>query len=283
MAIKIVTDSTSDLNPDLAKELDIFVVPVNVHFGQESFRDGVELSTDQFFEKLVSSREVPTTSAPSPGTFLEVYRPLVEAGHQIVSIHISGKVSATLDSARQAASQLSSGDIHIIDSMQVSMSLGLQVIAAAESVKEGANLEEILEKVETASNQVQILAIFDTLEFLKRGGRVGKARALIGSLLRMKPMLTVREGEVASLGVSRSRAQGVEYLVNIAKGRAPLKKAAVFYSTSNQEAEEVLEQMKPLVESGNVIVSRLGAALGVHSGPGAWGIAIQSDTTESSS
>ncbi|MEE2701223.1 MAG: DegV family protein [Chloroflexota bacterium] len=283
MAIKIVTDSTSDLNPDLAKDLDILVVPVNVHFGQESFRDGVELSTDQFFEKLVSSREVPTTSAPSPGTFLEVYRPLVEAGHQIVSIHISDKVSATLDSARQAASQLSSGDIHIIDSMQVSMSLGLQVITAAESVKEGANLEEILEKVETASNQVQILAIFDTLEFLKRGGRVGKARALIGSLLRMKPMLTVREGEVASLGVSRSRAQGVEYLVNIAKGRAPLKKAAVFYSTSNQEAEEVLEQMKPLVESGNVIVSRLGAALGVHSGPGAWGIAIQSDTTESSS
>ena len=283
MAIKIVTDSTSDLNPDLAKDLDIRVVPVNVHFGQESFRDGVELSTDQFFEKLVSSREVPTTSAPSPGTFLEVYRPLVEAGHQIVSIHISDKVSATLDSARQAASQLSSGDIHIIDSMQVSMSLGLQVITAAESVKEGANLEEILEKVETASNQVQILAIFDTLEFLKRGGRVGKARALIGSLLRMKPMLTVREGEVASLGVSRSRAQGVEYLVNIAKGRAPLKKAAVFYSTSNQEAEEVLEQMKPLVESGNIIVSRLGAALGVHSGPGAWGIAIQSDTTESSS
>ena len=280
MAVRIVTDSTADLPPELVRELDITVVPCNVHFGQETFLDGVELDTDRFYERLTTEPQLPTTSQPSPGAFLEVYRDLVEAGHQVVSIHVSGKLSGTMNSALQAKEQLGNAPLEVVDSHQVSLALGLAVTAAARAVKNGASYEDTLQVTRRALGQVHLFFLLDTLEYLRRGGRIGKVRGFLGSLLRVRPLLTVREGTVESLTNVRSRAAGVQYILTIAEERAPLQQVAVMYSTTPQEADALAERVRPLVPDGTVIHARVGPVLGTHTGPGAIGIAVQSEKTD---
>ncbi len=279
MAIKIVTDSTADLPPELARELDITVVPCNVHFGQETFLDGVELDADRFYERLITESQLPTTSQPSPGAFLEVYRGLVDAGHQVVSIHVSDKLSGTMNSARQAKEQLGDAPLEVVDSHQVSLALGLLVTAAARAVKDGAHYEETLQVTRHALDQVQFFALLDTLEYLRKGGRIGKVQGFVGSLLHVRPIITVKEGVVESVIKVRSRARGVQYMLSIAEERAPLQQVAVMYATTPLEADELAERVRPLVADGTVIHARVGPVLGTHAGPGAIGIAFQSEKT----
>ena len=279
MAVRIVTDSTADLPTDLVRELDITVVPCNVHFGQETFLDGVELDADRFYERLATEAQLPTTSQPSPGAFLDVYRGLLEAGHQVVSIHLSSKLSATMDSALQAKGQLGDAPLEVVDSQQVSLALGLAVTAAARAVKDGASYEDALQVTHRALGQVQFFALLDTLEYLRRGGRIGKVRGFVGSLLRVRPMITAREGMVESLTNVRSRAQGIQHMLTIAEERTPLQQVAVMHSTTPQEADELAERVRSLVPGGNVIRARVGPVLGTHAGPGAIGIAVQSEKT----
>lgn len=276
MAVRIVTDSTSDLPPGLAQELEITVVPCNVHFGQETFLDGVELDTDSFYSRLVKESQLPTTSQPSPGNFLKVYSGLVEAGHQVVSVHVSSTLSGTLNSAMQAKEQLPGAVVEIVDSRQVSLALGLAVTAAARAAKDGASLEDTLSVTRQALGQVQFFALLDTLEYLRRGGRVGKVKGFVGSLLRVRPLITVRNGVVESVVSVRSRAAGIQYMVTLAEERSPLQQAAVMHSTGLEEALVLADRMRPLVPGGTVIQARVGPVLGTHTGPGALGIAIQS-------
>ena len=280
MAVKIVTDSTADLPPELARELDIAVVPLNVHFGEETFLDGVDLDADVFFQRLMTEPRLPTTSQPSPGAFLEVYRGLVEAGHQVVSIHISEKLSNTMNSVLRAREQLGDAPLEVVDSYQASLGLGLVATAAARAVKEGASYEETLQATRHALGQVQVFALLDTLEYLQKGGRVGKVRGFIGSLLRVRPLITVREGMVESVISVRSRAQGLQYMVTIAEERAPLQQVAVIHSTTPEEADELAEKVRSLVSDGTVIKGRFGPVLGTYLGPGAIGIALQSEKTD---
>lgn len=280
MAVKIVTDSTADLPGELARELDITVVPLNVHFGEETFLDGVDLDADQFFERLVSSSQLPTTSQPSPGVFLEIYRELTQAGHQVVSIHISDKLSGTLNSARQALEQLGDAPVELIDSLQVSMGLGLAVTAVAKVVKQGASYEEALQAARTVTGEVQVFALLDTLEYMQKGGRIGRVRAIIGGLLRVRPIVTVKDGVAHSDATARSRALGIRHMLGVAERRAPLKQVAVCYSTSSEEADELEEKVRPFVSDGNVVRARFGPVLGTYLGPGAVGIAVQSEKTE---
>ncbi|MBI4338650.1 MAG: DegV family protein [Chloroflexi bacterium] len=277
MAVKIVTDSTSDIPQEVARELDITVVPLNVRFGQESFLDGVEISSEVFFQRLAAAESLPATSQPSPGVFLEVYQRLLSQGHQVVSIHISEHLSGTLNSARQAKEEMGDAAVEIIDSLQASMGLGLVVTAAAQAVRGGASYQEAVQAARGAMGEVQVFAVLDTLEYLQKGGRVGKVRALVGSLLRMRPIITVREGIVHSLSIARSRAQGVQYLITVAEERAPLKQAAVVFSTTSQEADELVERLRPLVTGGRVMRARFGPVLGTYVGPGSWGMALQSE------
>ncbi len=279
MTIKIVTDSTADLPPELVEELGITVVPLNVHFGEETFLDGVNLDVDQFFQRLTTEPNLPTTSQPSIGAFLEVYRGLAEAGHQVVSIHISDLLSGTMNSALQAKEQVGDASVEVVDSYQASMGLGLVVTAAAHAVKDGASYEEAIQVARGAAGQVQVFALLDTLEYLKKGGRIGKVRGFIGSLLRVRPMITIREGTVDSLINVRSRAQGLQYMLTIAEERAPLKQVAVVHSTTPEEAKELVERVRPHVSGGVVINGRFGPVLGTHLGPGAIGIVLQSEKT----
>ncbi len=281
MSVKIVTDSTADLPTDVVKALGITVVPLTVRFGQESFLDGVELSSEAFFQRLAASKALPTTSQPSPGVFLETYRKLLDAGHQVVSVHISEKLSGTLNSARQAKDQLPGSAIETLDSQQATLGLGLVVMAAAKAVQQGASLVEAVAVAREAVGQVQVFGILETLEYLQKGGRIGKVRALVGSLLKVRPMITVREGVPHSLGLARSRNQAMQYLLTVARERAPLKQAAVVYSTTPQEAEQLADQVQQYVQNGKVLMARFGPVLGTYVGPGAWGLVVQSEKTDS--
>ncbi len=277
MAVRVVTDSTADIPQDLVKELDISVVPLTVQFGDKSFQDGVDITPDQFFQWLTESSQLPTTSQPSPGAFLDVYRGLLEAEHQVVSIHISDNLSGTLNSARQAKEQLGDVPLEIIDSRQAAISLGLVVIATARAAKDGASYEETQAVAKRVLGQVQLFALLDTLEYLRKGGRVGKVRGFIGTLLHVRPIITVIDGIVQSVISVRSRDQGIRYMLTLAEERAPLLQAAVFHSTTPDQADELAEQVRPLVSDGNVIIGRVGPVIGTHVGPGTVGVVFQSE------
>jgi len=203
----------------------------------------------------------------------------VEAGHQVVSIHISEKLSGTMNSALQAKEQLGDAPLEVVDSSQVSLGLGLVATAAAHAVKEGASYEETLQATRRAVGQVQVFALLDTLEYLQKGGRIGKVRGFIGSLLRVRPVITVREGIAQSLTSVRSRAIGLQYMITHAEEQAPLQQVAVIHSTKPEEANELAEKVRPLVSDGAVIKGRFGPVLGTYLGPGAIGIALQSEKT----
>ena len=282
MAIRIVTDSTADLPPEIAEQLGITVIPLNVHFGEETFLDGVDIFPDEFFARLKAARQLPTTSQPSPGKFMEVYGSLAEAGDQIVSIHISDKLSGTLNSARQAKEQMEGSSIEIIDSRQAALGTGLVAMAAAKAAQQGASCEAVLEEANSAVEQVQLFGLLDTLEYLRKGGRIGMVRGVIGTLLKVRPIITVRDGIVQSETSVRSRAYGTQYMVTLAEERAPLKQAAVMHSSTDEEAEALAERLRPLVADGQVLQGRIGPVVGTHAGPGVIGIVVQSENTPQS-
>ena len=277
MAIRIVTDSTADLPAEVAEQLGITVVPLNVHFGEETFLDGIDILHDEFFQRLAAARQLPTTSQPSPGKFIEAYRQLAEAGDQIVSIHISEQLSGTMNSARQAKEQMEGGSIEIIDSRQATLGTGLVAIAAAKAAQQDASYEAVLDEANRAVEQVQLFGLLETLEYLRKGGRIGKVRGFVGSLLKVRPIITVRDGIVQSATSVRSRSYGIQYMVTLAEERAPLKQAAVMHSSTTEEAEELAERLRPLVADGQVMQGRIGSVVGTYGGPGVIAIALQSE------
>ncbi|MBI2165133.1 MAG: DegV family protein [Chloroflexi bacterium] len=276
MAVRVVTDSTADLPSGLAQKLGIAVVPLNVHFGSQVFQDGVELSHEEFYRRLVSEPRLPTTSQPSVGTFLDIYRSLAEGAEGIVSIHISAKVSGTWNSAHQAAQEIQGRcPIAVVDSRQVSLGVGLVALAAARLSQAGASYDQVVAEANKASGEVAVLSLLDTLEYLERGGRIGKARAFLGSLLHIKPILTVKEGEAYPLERVRSRSRGVERLVGLVKEAAPLADLAVLHTTSQEEAQALAERVQPFLPDRQVHVARHSPVMGTYLGPGALGVAYR--------
>ncbi len=275
MAVKVVTDSTSDLPPDMARELDITVVPLNVHFEDQVYKDGIDITPDDFYQRLVSTPKLPTTSQPSVGDFLQVYRELAEAGDEIVSVHISAKLSGTFNSAIQAREALGDGGrIHIIDTQQAAIALGLVAKEAAQMVQGGASCQEVVEGVERSLPHTHCFCLLDTLEYLQKGGRIGKAQAFLGSLLRIKPIITVREGEAHPLGRVRTRSQGLAKMEQMAREFASIKELCVAYSTSPEDAEALCQHLGELVPRDEIMVCRFGPVLGTYLGPGAVGMAV---------
>ncbi len=273
MTVRVITDSTADLPSEMAAELGIEVVPLNVHFGTDTFRDGIDLSADEFYERLVASSRPPTTSQPSVGAFLEVYQKALEGADGIVSVHISAKVSGTWNSAVQAREQLSdSSKVTVVDTGQASMGLGWVAVAAARAAQAGASMDEVASLARSAAEQVRVLFLVDTLEYLQKGGRIGKAQAMFGSVLAIKPILTIQEGEVHPLERVRTRGKGVARLVQLVQEAAPLQSMAVLYTTTEDEARALAERLGPCVPSGQVIVGRLGTVVGTYAGPGLLGV-----------
>ena len=279
MSVRIVTDSTSDLPPEICRELDITVVPLTVNFGDTGYKDGVDLSADEFYKKLIAADKLPTTSQPSAGAFAEAYKDVAKDTDEILSIHISGKLSQTYNSARLAASEMEgSCNIQVMDSLQVSMGLGCIVMAAARAARGGASMEDLQQLVSRMMPETRTFALLETLEYLAKGGRIGKVQAYLGNSLRplaifkVIPIVEVRDGEAHPLTRVRTRHKGLDRLLTEVHSAAGITMAGIAYSTNRQEAESVLETLRPLVSSDNLVLSRFGPVLGTHLGPGALGL-----------
>lgn len=273
--VAIVTDTTADLTPEMVEELGVTVVPLQVIFGNEAYREGVEITTEEFYERLVKSRQLPTTSAPSVGDFQEVYERLLEEVDSIVSIHIGAKLSATIEAAQTARQSLAKPErIEIVDSQAVSVEIAFVVMEAVEAARAGAKLAEVKAVAESAVPRTQVRFMLDTLEYVRRGGRIGRARAYLGTLLRIKPILSFREGELYPEERVRTRARGLERIIQWAVRHQKVKRAAVGYSTTLDEAESIRERLAMAFPNVKVYLVRFGPVLGTHGGPGNVGVGI---------
>ena len=276
MGVKVVTDSTADLPPALAGWLGVTVVPANVHFGEEVYRDGLEITGDRFYQRLVASSRLPTTSQPTVGDFLRAYERVGGTTDEIISVHVSSKLSGTLNSAAQAKAEYR-GDcrIEIIDSLQGSMGLGMLVIAAAEAAQRGDSLDQVVSETMAAIPKVGFMGLLDTLEYLEKGGRIGKAQAFLGSLLQIKPLLTIRDGEAHPLERARTRAKGVDRMCELVEEMMPLEDLAVVYTTTPEEARALALRLQVFMPQGEVRLSQIGPAVGTYLGPGVLGVAYR--------
>ena len=275
MAVKIVTDSLSDITSDLAQELGVTVVPLTVLFGHETFLDRVTMTTDEFYHRLVHGTVWPTTTQPPPGDFVNVYNKLAEETDEILVVTLSSKLSGTYESALNAKSLTEKKcRIEVIDSQKVAMSLGLIVIAAAKAAQTGKNLDELTDLVRRAMPQSHIIIYFDTLKYLAKGGRIGKAQGLLGSLLSVKPILTVKDGEMAPLTRVRAQAAGMDYLYNFIAGFSHIEELAVEHATTPDEADKLVERLGSVFPKERIYRSTISPVLGVHAGPNALAVTV---------
>lgn len=276
MTVRIVTDSTADLPLPLAQQLGISIVPLSVIFGDEVYREGIDITYDLFYDKLVRSKVLPTTSAPSVGDFLAVYEPLLAETDEIVSIHLSSKLSATYNNACQAAQVLADRGVRVevIDSRLISFGLTFVAAAAARAALGGAGVEQIRAVVERTVPRVHIVFVLDTLEYVRRGGRIGRARAFLGGVLRVKPLLSIRDGEVHPEERVRTKAHAMERIYQIVISYPRIQEVAIAYSTNPQDAEDMRRRLAQALPHVNIYVTRVGPVIGTHGGPGVLGVGL---------
>ena len=269
--VRIVTDSTADLTPEQQRTAGITVVPLNVHFGDEVFRDHVDLSTDEFFRRLKASPQLPRTSQPSVGAFEEAYRSLGQGGDQIVSVHLSSKVSGTYNSALMAAQSVGEGKIDVVDSLSTSMALGFMALEGAKLARAGRDRQSVTERLRSLVPQSRVICVVDTLTYLERGGRIGKARALLGSLLNVKPILQLKDGEVVPLGRARGRPQALSRLVELLERDGAVSQLAIMHGAAQSDAEQLRQRVASRYPGVDIQLTEIGAVLGTHTGPGVIG------------
>lgn len=270
--VAIVTDSTADLPPELARSRSITVVPLTLHFESKSLLDGIDITPSDFYRQLPAATTHPTTSQPSPARFAEAYKELLTDHEAVVSIHISEKLSGTFDSALQGADLTDPKRVHVIDSQLVSMSLGLVTLAAAEMVQQGMTAESIEQKVLAMRQQVQTYFSVATLEFLRRGGRIGRASAFLGSVLQVKPVLCIRDGLVTPLERVRTFDRALNRVVDLVRAvdRGKGVCAIVGHADAAHDAERVARELEPITET--LMIQPLGPVVGAHAGPGVVGV-----------
>lgn len=277
MAVRILTDSTADIPQEQAQELGITIVPLTVFFGDEAYLDGVELDNAGFYRKLQSSKALPRTSQPSPAAFQEAYERLIEEGATgILSVHLSGKLSGTYQSACTARDTLPEDmkkvPIDIVDSQSISVGMSPAIIQAAKEAREGLGLEEIKAHLLDMLLRTRVLGVLDTLEYVKRGGRIGGARALLGNMLSVKPIVSLKEGEVVPVEQPRTRSKAYARIAQLVREMGNVEQLSI--AESNDEVgQQLVEALKP-VYSGNLPIYKLGAVLGTHTGPGTAAVSV---------
>ena len=273
MPVRIVTDSAADLPPDEAVRLGVEVVPLSIRFGTEEFTDGVDLSVAEFYEKLSSSDALPETSAPSPGAFEAAFRRQAEAGADaVVCINLSEGLSATIQSARNAATAVADDiDVRVIDSRSITAGLGTQVTLAAEAAAGGAGVDDVVALVEDLVGRTHVIGALDTLENLKKGGRIGGAQALLGSLLSIKPLLDISTGEVAEAGKARTRRKALEWLRDQIFARPRVEHLCVAHGGA-PDLDDMLALLAPKYPADTIRVTTIGPTIGTHGGPRVMGL-----------
>ncbi len=275
--IHLVTDSTSDFTPAECKSLGVRSVPLTVRFGDEQFRDGIDLSTDDFYRRLTSDGVFPTTSQPSPDAFTTIYRELLATpGDVVLSIHISAKLSGTLPSASLAAQDFD-GRVTVFDSQSVSAGLQHSVRTAARMVSDGFDTAEIVEALESRRDVSRIYVLLDTLTYLHRGGRIGGAAAFLGGVLGVKPVIQIRDGVVQPHSRVRSHSKGLAALVDLVNDAGPLAALTVVYSTTPDVAANIAGQLQTSHPALAVHAAQVGPVVGTYAGPGAIGVAVVED------
>jgi DegV family protein with EDD domain len=275
MPVRVVTDSACDLPDDLIERYGIEVVPLTIRFGHEELVDRKELSTDEFWRRLADSDVLPETSAPSAGAFEGAFRRLMEDGATgIICINLSSKLSATMQSAQVAAQAVEADcPVVVVDSLLVSMGLGSLCLTAARRAADGDSLDSIVANVTDRRNRSKLYGTLDTLEFLKKGGRVGNARALLGSMLAIKPVVEVRDGVVEEAGKVRTRSKALRLLVDRVK-EGPFENLAVLHGNA-PDLDELLDLLEPLAPREEIVVGQIGPVIGTHAGPRVIGVTFQ--------
>ena len=276
--VKIVTDSSAYLLPETIAKYDIRVVPLKIAFGTEVYSEGIDISNEEFYQRLAKSSALPTTSQPSANDFIQAYSELTQQGYPIFSIHISSKLSGTINSALAAREAFPKAQIEVVD--WLSMGMGLLVLAAARAAEEGKGLLQIKAITKRLTARISILAMLDTLHYLWKGGRIGGATALIGSLLNIKPIVALGNGEVRPLAKVRSRTKGVDYMLKLmekqVEGNIPIR-GGVIHSRAFDEALALEREVRARFNCVELDLVELGPAFGTHTGPGTLGLAFYSD------
>ena len=279
MSVRIVTDSVADVPPQTVQELSITVIPLYVHFGKMAYRDGVDLTAGTFYEYLANAKTLPTTSVPSLGEFAERYDKLAEDTDEILVITISSKLSATYEAASQAVSLMKKKcRVKVVDSTLAIMAQGLVVIQAAEAAQGGASLDEIEEGIRHNISRVDMRAAFDTLKYLARGGRIGKAQALLGSMLNVNPIIGLKDGEVFPFGRERSRTKAIQHLCDFARSYSSIEKMSVEHAGSPDDSEILIEYLSSFYPRERIYISRSSPVIGTHTGPSLLVVAVLGDS-----
>jgi len=273
MKVRVVTDSASDLPPEVGAELGITVVPAQIQFGDEVFRDGIDLTTDEFYRRLQSSPTLPKTSPASISTFNSVYRRLAEEADAIISVHVVAKLSVTYDIARQASADLKC-PVSVVDSQTASMACGLLAITAAKAARAGESLKDIEGLLRQSIPCTVTYGVFGTLEYLARGGRIGKGQAFLGTLLKINPILAVKMSEVVPVERVRTRPRAVERMCEIVRGLGKLRELSVMRTTDPGEAEDVIQRLSSVFPPDKVYRASIGPSMGTQVGPDAVGVAL---------
>jgi DegV family protein with EDD domain len=276
MTVRIVADSTADIPLDEAASLGVTVVPLSILFGTESLRDQVDIAPEEFFRRLVAASDLPKTSQPPPAAFTEAYRRLLDEGASaILSIHISGKLSGTVNSARTARDSLPDPSlVTVLDSGTVTAEMAYGVRAAARVAARGGSVEEARAAAELALRHSHLVGLLDTLEYLQKGGRIGRARAWIGGLLNVKPMVHVKDGEVAPLERVRGRARAIDRLVELTAAHTDVADITLLHSATPEELERVKGRIEAAVPGVPVRTGWLGPVVGVYAGPNVVGTVV---------
>ncbi len=271
--VKIVTDSLADIPPALAKDLEITQVPCIVQFGDQEFRDRIDLTSAEFYKRLVASNSLPTTSQPATGVFQEIYAQVAQETNEILAIHTIASLSGIFNASRVAAENIPNVTIELIDSKQTTMALGWLVILAARAARAGHTLAEVKEIVADAIPRAHIIGALDTLEYAQRGGRLGKGQALVGTLLHVKPLISIVDGEVVPVENTRSQKRALERLVEIVLGSGPIQEIAVIHAAGEELAQKVKRLLSATLREDQIVMTETGPVLGTHVGPNAVGIA----------
>ena len=269
MTVKVITDSTADIPKTVVQELDISIVPIYVRFGEKTYRDGVDLSPDELYARLISSDIHPATSQPNPEDFVAAFSGQCDSADGIVSVHISSKISGTYNSASMAKKTLKSRcPIEVIDSKFNSAGLGLVVRAAARKALSGGTLAEVVAEANNAVAETRMFGMFKTMKYLARSGRVNKTIAAASQFLSVMPLLTFHDGEIARAGLVRTVTKGMDRIVDFVKNNLPVKELTIVHSKVLDEATLLEKRLLEFVSEDKISIAEMGAGLGVHGGPG---------------
>lgn len=277
--IALVTDSTAYMPPELVKKYNISVAPQIVIWGDQTYKDGIDIDSSEFFTRLKTAKEMPTTAQVSVVSFQEIFQDLVSKGFEVLALLISTKLSGTIQSAVQAKELMNSAGekVHIVDSQSVAMALGFQTIAVARAIEQGANLKEAITLAEKLHEHTGVFFAVDTLEFLHRGGRIGGAQRFIGTMLNMKPILAIQEGRVEGIERIRTKAKAhdriLELTIEKVNQRSPVH-LATLHANAMEDARALLTRAEQALNPAESFLTEVSPTVGTHAGPGTVGLAF---------